>query len=290
MKRSQFGVSFSRPQRLAIADLLPQYGRRLRLEAKGQQKIALTVPELQSILRCAGEGVVTADSGVKRNSLRRVIAACQKAIRDAHGINAIAPSKRLYQFKITLVEIVPRIWRRIQIRDGSLDKLHEHIQTAMGWTNSHLHQFEIQGMIHGDPELVCDNPDCFVGVNSRETKVSQIVPRSGARFQFSYEYDFGDGWVHEVLFEGCLERTKGVRYPLCLEGERACPPEDVGGVTGYAEFLSAIADPEHEEHLSWKEWAGWDFDPEHFDPERATRRMQRGLPDWRSFADTSCQS
>ena len=87
-----------------------------------------------------------------------------------------------------------------------------------------------------------------------------------------------------MLFEGCLAMDEGVRYPLCLEGERACPPEDVGGISGYEGFLEAIADPLHEEHFEWREWAGWDFDPEHFDPKRATRSMQRGLPNWRQFA------
>jgi hypothetical protein len=154
----------------------------------------------------------------------------------------------------------------------------------MGWTNSHLYRFEILGIAYADPELVCENPDCFVGVDSLEAKVSEIVPQSGVRFKFSYKYDFGDCWEHEVLFEGCLAMDEAVRYPLCLEGERACPPEDVGGVFGYDEFLEAIADSEHEEHMEWKEWAGGSFDPEHFDCKVATQTMQRGLPNWRKLA------
>ncbi len=97
-----------------------------------------------------------------------------------------------------------------------------------------------------------------------------------------YEYDFGDGWRHEVLFEGCVRAERGKRYPICIEAARACPPEDVGGTWGYEEFVAAMADPEHERHEEFREWIGGRFDPEAFDPAKATKRMWRGLPDWRS--------
>lgn len=96
------------------------------------------------------------------------------------------------------------------------------IGTAMGWTNRHLHQFKIDGERFGDPELLeCGEPDDKY-VDSTVTKISEIVPRDGKRFRFDYKYDFGDGWEHEVLFEGCLRAEKGGRYPLCLEGKRSC--------------------------------------------------------------------
>jgi hypothetical protein len=113
-----------------------------------------------------------------------------------------------------------------------------------------------------------------------ETKVSKIVPQDGTQIRFEYEYDFGDGWEHEVLFEGCLQAEKGDRYPVCIEGARACPPEDVGGTSGYEEYLEVMSDPEHEEHESFLEWQG-PFDPEAFDAVATTKRMRRGLPDWR---------
>jgi hypothetical protein len=190
----------------------------------------------------------------------------------------------LYQFKITLLDTLPPIWRRIQVKDGTLDKLHEHIQTAMGWTNSYLHHFWIDNHIYGDdPMLMRDNFEEMAYKDSTSTKLSDILPQSGKRFSFQYVYDFGDGWRHEVLFEGCLRAERGGRYPLCVEGERACPPEDVGGVWGYEEFLEAMADPDHERHEEFREWIGGRFDPEAFDAAKATKRMRRGLPDWRSM-------
>ncbi len=189
----------------------------------------------------------------------------------------------LYQFKITLLGTEPPVWRRIQVQDCTLDKVHEYIQTAMGWTNSHLHQFEIKGQRYGDPELLDDGVDDFECEDSTRTMLSEILPKTGKRFAFKYEYDFGDSWEHEVMFEGSPTVDPKAKYPLCLEGERACPPEDCGGVWGYGDFLDAIHNPKHEEHDSLLEWIGGQFDPEAFDPKQATKEMKKGLPDWRSM-------
>jgi hypothetical protein len=151
----------------------------------------------------------------------------------------------------------------------------------MGWTNSHLHQFEIKGKRYGDPELLDDGFGDFVCLDSTKTKLSQILPKTGKRFAFKYEYDFGDGWQHEVVSEGKLPVDPKVKYPLCLEGERACPPEDCGGPWGYGDFLEAIRNPKHEEHESMLEWVGGAFDPEEFDSKKATKLMKKGLRDWR---------
>ena len=191
-----------------------------------------------------------------------------------------ARSDRIYQFKVTLKDLQPEIWRRIQVPDCTLDKLHEHIQAAMGWTNSHLYRFQIRGQRCGNPELL----DCAFGdfdlIDSRETRITDIIPRNGRRFTFLYEYDFGDRWVHEVRYEGHVPREKDQQYPRCVEGERACPPEDIGGVWNYAWYLKVIADPCHEDHEAVLEWHG-PFDPEAFDPKKATRAMRRGVPSWR---------
>jgi hypothetical protein len=189
----------------------------------------------------------------------------------------------VYQFKITLMDTRPPIWRRIRVGDCTLDKLHEHIQTSMGWTNSHLNHFRIGGTLYGDPMLLQETFGELRYEDSTTARLSDILPASGERASFEYEYDFGDGWLHEVLFEGRLQAEPGKTYPLCLEGARACPPEDVGGVWGYVDFLAAIADPENEQHEEMREWIGRKFDPEAFNPTVATRRMKRGLPDWREM-------
>jgi hypothetical protein len=275
-------VLLTQAQRKVVADLFPDLTDRLKLAEKNPRTIPFTTKELESIRDKTNTARSHADNGMIRNSLRHVVDAITKALEESEGIGSIPASERLYQFKITLLESQPPIWRRIQVRNGTLDKLHLQIQTAMGWTNSHLHQFEIDGERHGDPELIDDGFEDFECVDSTIRKISEIVPKDGKRFQFTYEYDFGDCWKHDVLFEGCLKAEKGGRYPLCVEGERACPPEDVGGIGGYEEFLEALADPKHEQHDDFVEWAG-EFDPEMFDVEKTTKAMRRGLPDWRQM-------
>jgi len=242
-------------QRKVVADLLPKLADRLKLDEKNPRTIAFTTKELEWIKQKAEAARPHAETGMFRNSLRHVVDAVTKALEESEGIGSIPASERLYQFKITLLESQPPIWRRIQVKNCTVDKLHERIQTAMGWTNSHLHQFEIDGERYGDPELIDDGFEDFECVDSTVTKISEIVPKDGKRFVFRYEYDFGNDWQHEVVFEGCLRAESGRRYPLCVEGERNCPPEDVGGVWGYGEFLEALADPKNEQHDDFVEWA-----------------------------------
>jgi hypothetical protein len=193
---------------------------------------------------------------------------------------ATSESRRLFQFKIILRGAEPVIWRRIQVLDDTLDKLHEHIQVAMGWSNSHLHHFFIEGRRRGDPELLDDDIEPFDGCDSTKTLISELLQLDRAPVSFEYHYDFGDSWVHDVQFEGSPAPQPGGAYPQCLEGERACPPEDVGGVGGYAEYLGAIADPSHERHREMLDWNG-PFSPAVFSPRLATHAMQEGIPDWR---------
>lgn len=275
-------VNLTHAQRKVLAEILPTLAERLKLNEAASRTISFTAKELHEIVaKC--KAAPKPSNGMIRNSLRHITEAAAKAIEDSQGIGGIPATERVYQFKITLKEVEPSIWRRIQTKDCTLDKLHEHIQTAMGWTNSHLHQFEIKGIRHGDPELIYEGwEDEEPPVNSRRLKISKIVPADGKRLAFDYEYDFGDGWQHEVLFEGCLRAGKGTRYPICVEGERACPPEDVGGIYGYQEYLEAMADPKHERHEEFMEWSG-EFDPEAFDAKAATKEMRRGLPDWREM-------
>jgi hypothetical protein len=161
---------------------------------------------------------------------------------------------------VTLTGIRPPIWRRLQVSSAiNLRRLHDVIQAAMGWTQSHLYRFEVGGVDFGEP----DPEDDLAFRSAKATPLRTIAPAPGA--VFLYEYDFGDCWQHRIVVEQVLPPEPGAAYPRCTAGKRACPPEDVGGVWGYEEFLAAIRDPEHEEHEAMREWGGEEFDPETFD-------------------------
>lgn len=170
-------------------------------------------------------------------------------------------AKTIYQLKVTLKGCRPPIWRRIQVdSNATLRHLHWVIQFSMGWTNSHLHSFDIHGVEYGEPmpEFGFDGDE---EIRDEQTvKLNKIVPTE--KFKFSYLYDFGDSWEHEILVEKILEADPEAEYPICIKGKRACPPEDCGGVWGYQEFLIAIQDSEHPEHEEMLEWVGGFFDPE----------------------------
>jgi len=168
----------------------------------------------------------------------------------------------IYQIKVTLDDSKPPIWRRILVpSDIALAKLHRILQVVMGWSDYHLHQFIVGGAYIGEPHP--DYDDYLDMHDERDVTLRQIV--SGEKFKFRYEYDFGDSWLHQVLVEKVLPPQPGQQYPLCIKGKRACPPEDVGGVWGYGDFLEAIQNPDHPEHEEYLEWVGGEFDPEEFD-------------------------
>ena len=175
----------------------------------------------------------------------------------------------VYQLKITLLHCNPPIWRSVLVPDSiTLYKLHQIIQLAMGWTNSHLHQFIIENGYYGIP-----GPDDVLPViDERRFRLSHIT--TVENYKFFYEYDFGDGWEHEILVEKIQPPETGIRYPLCIKGKRACPPEDIGGVWGYEEFLNAINDPNHEKHDDYLEWCDGEFDPEDFNLEKVNHILQ----------------
>ena len=185
----------------------------------------------------------------------------------------------VYRFKITLQDSDPAIWRRIETKDVTLQELHVLIQTAMGWMNSHFHQFEIADTRYTDPRFMDEALDDFGAIEYSGIRVSDLVSEHGARLRIGYEYDFGDSWQHEVALEQVTNSEPGSRYPRCLDGERACPPEDVGGVYGFADYVEAVTNPDHSEHDELLEWNG-PFDPAQFDATQATRRMKKGLPVW----------
>jgi transposase len=174
----------------------------------------------------------------------------------------------IYQLKISLMEIKPPIWRRVQVPSSTtLQQLHQIVQEAMGWYNCHLYQFNIDGIEYGQSQPEYD----FNVRDSKTVQLAQVV--RGEKFKFRYSYDFGDGWEHEILVEKILPREPKVRYPVCLKGKRACPPEDCGGAWGYIEFLEAIQDSSHPEHENLLEWVGGDFDPENCNLDEINRRL-----------------
>jgi hypothetical protein len=185
----------------------------------------------------------------------------------------------VYRFKIVLQATKPVIWRRIETQDVTLNQLHALIQTAMGWTNSHLYQFKIKGTRYVDHNLVADGWDDPDMLDDSSICISDLLSKHGGSLQIGYVYDFGDRWQHAVVLEEVTESAPRVKYPRCIDGAQACPPEDVGGVYGFAEYLEAITNPKHREHRDYLEWNG-PFDPAKFNAATATRRMREGLPAW----------
>ena len=183
---------------------------------------------------------------------------------------SLPSSNLVYQLKVTLKRSKPPIWRRIQVLNNTtLSKLHRILQVVMGWTDSHLHQFIVGRTFYGSPD-----PDFGMDIRDEKgVKLGQIVAKEKAKFV--YEYDFGDSWEHEILVEKILPPVEGVRYPVCVTGKRACPPEDCGGVWGYADLSEAIENPDHPEHDEMLEWAGEDFDPEAFDADSINHMLKK---------------
>lgn len=165
------------------------------------------------------------------------------------------------QFRIELLGTDPPVWRRIQLAaDATFWELHTAIQDAMGWQDYHLHEFTLLGTddrmgipLDDDPQAIL--PGWQFPVDHFLTHNKPLA---------LYHYDFGDSWFHEIRFEERLSMDRRRRYPRCIDGKRHCPPEDCGGVDGYAEFLQAVSDPAHPEHHQMLRWAGGRFDPEAF--------------------------
>ncbi len=194
---------------------------------------------------------------------------------------------KAFRFRVTLRGVLPEIWREIEVLGGgTLWDLHVAIQDAMGWKDCHLHLFKCERSSGELIEAGFPDPDLPPGTDkvlpSWEQSVSAFFSEVGATAE--YDYDFGDGWQHDVELVAIVDRVKGLRYPRCAGGGRACPPEDCGGVGGYARLLEIIFDPQHEEFASMRNWLGGSFDPEAFVPDQvrfdnARQRLRRALRD-----------
>lgn len=193
---------------------------------------------------------------------------------------------RVYQFRITLKEIKPPVWRRIQVPEVySFWDLHVAIQDSMGWLDCHLHEFAMENPSTGEKEYVGipledDFDDEREILPGWKIKIGDYF--TADRTKVKYLYDSGDDWRHEVVLEKIEPRADGISYPVCIGGERACPPEDCGGPHGYGEFLDIIMDPAHKQYGEITAWAGHDFDPERFDPKKVRfddpgKRLKRAM-------------
>jgi len=180
--------------------------------------------------------------------------------------------KAVYQIRITLENVQPSIWRRVQVlSDCTLAQLHRVIRAVMAWEDYHLHQFTIKRRLYSLPNPEDADYERKV-IDERRVRLNKVVSQVGTRFD--YHYDFGDNWHHDLLLEAILMPDPSIQYPVCVAGARNSPPEDCGGPFGYAKFLEAIRDPRHKEHELLLEWIGGHFDSELFDLNRANEALR----------------
>lgn len=181
-------------------------------------------------------------------------------------VSEASHAEAILQIKVSLVGVSkPPVWRRLLVPATiRLDRLHTVIQAAMGWGDYHLHAFTAGGVDYGPPDPELDH------VDERRTSLAEVI--SEPRDRMRYVYDFGDYWQHDVAVEKVLAAETETRYPRCVAGKGGCPPEDCGGVWGYADLRETLADPTHKEHRDMLEWLGLDsaddFDPTAFDVDR----------------------
>ncbi len=192
-----------------------------------------------------------------------------KAVRKSRARLVRARPALVHQFLVVLQETDPLVWRRIQVPDAySFWDLHVAIQDAMGWQDYHLHEFVVSHPKHGVVVRLGipdeDVPDDRPSVPGWQAKIEDYFSEGSPPAR--YLYDFGDEWQHAVIYEGVAASEVGERYPRCVAGAGSCPPEDVGGIHGYAEFLRAMANPRHPEHSEYAQWAVGRFNPAPFDP------------------------
>lgn len=179
--------------------------------------------------------------------------------------------QEIYQIKVTLLGTDPPVWRRLLVpAELTFERLHEVLQLAMRWEDSHLHDFRIGQQTFGTPD---PTERFFAGprtVSERTVRLHSVLGRVGAKAV--YTYDFGDSWEHRVVVEKRLAAEPGRAYPLCVAGERHCPPEDCGGIHGFYKLLEAM-DPANEAHEEYLDWVGEDFDPEAFSVDETNERL-----------------
>ena len=177
------------------------------------------------------------------------------------------------QIKISLDKTSPMIWREVLVpKDISFYKFHHVIQIAMGWTNSHLFEFVIEGYRVGEVFEKMEELDDDKVIDGKETKLIDLINEPGEIFK--YWYDFGDSWMHTVTIEKYISLDNSHQLPFCLGGELKCPPEDCGGIGGFYDFLSIISDKTHPEYKEMREWFGSKFNPTEFDLIKVNKKLK----------------
>ncbi len=176
---------------------------------------------------------------------------------------AVKQLRSIYQLKVSLEGTKPPIWRRLLVgSDIKLDTLHLALQIAMGWTDTHLHQFvKNSHELYALPSDDYDMGDIKL-LDERKFRLSHLLKAEQDRL--IYEYDFGDGWTHKIILEKILPFDAQKKLPYCAAGKRACPPENCGGIWGYADLLEILSNPEHEEYEDMSNCIDGEFDPAHF--------------------------
>ncbi len=177
----------------------------------------------------------------------------------------------ILRLRIDLADVSPTVTRTLLVRATTkLTTLHRAIQGAMGWENYHMYEFEVDGVFYAE-----ENPFEMEGDIPRKsvrTQTGTVLREDGDTML--YNYDFGDGWEHLITREAELPPDLQLRRPTCIAGENACPPEDVGGPSGYMEYLEAVLDPGHPEHAAMIKWRGPGFHPHRFSIDEAEARVQ----------------
>ena len=178
-------------------------------------------------------------------------------------------TKKIYQIQIALKGSKPKIWRRILV-DSSilLVDFHRIIQTTMGWTNSHLHMFS-----DGVDEYSPKEFEVEYANDSRTVRLDKIL--KGEKSKINYEYDFGDGWEHDIILEKIDSSGENQTIPICLTGKNNCPPEDCGGIWGYSNMIEILKHPDHEEYEEYIEWLGGEFDPKYFNKNEINAMLKK---------------
>lgn len=182
------------------------------------------------------------------------------------------------RLKITLNDVKPVVRRRVEVPlTLRLDRLHFTIQAAMGWTNSHLYEIRAGDVGWSTLYPEADWPDDFL--DARKARLADVLDDVGTK-TLRYLYDFGDGWTHTIKVERLIDPEPGVVYPRLIEAVGRCPPEDVGGPPGYAEFVDAMNDPKHERHAEFAEWIGGEFDPDIINPHSLAQDVAELAKQW----------